>query len=593
MHAQRNGKSNPVGPFGRCLGTLARRLAGFLGDRRGNVAMIFGITFIPILVAGGSGVDLARAFIVQQRLAHALDAAALAVGTSLEKTDAELEALAQSFFDANYPAQEMGVPGALAMAINDNVITLSASAEVDTAFMRVVGYNEMSVGATSEVTRKLTGLEVVLVLDNTGSMGSGGKITALKSASKELVNILFGDQTNPDYLKIGLVPFSAAVNVGTQYLNSGWIDTTGASSVNGLNFSNGRHAMQIFNTLTNKSWNGCVEARPMPMDVDDTPPSAGNPDTLWVPYFAPDEPDNGWDYGYSYNNNYLSDGTTNSNLQIRQARYQKYTNKSVWGDGPHYNCKIQPITPLTNDKQDILDAIDDMVATGNTNISFGMAWGWRVVSPTEPFTEGTAYNDKKFRKAIILLTDGDNVIGQKNNHNKSEKYFDLRRLRLCQGRQARHHQRLDRGRQARRTHVDGVHQHQERLSGPADHRLYDHLPGKRQRDQDADEKLRHRPGEVFRFAVERRAHRQLQDHRRRAQRAAHQQVGFRPGRILSPSRPTRGPVAAGPMLVSSTSMTPFKVAPALALPSPLPLLSPSRSTRGPGAAGRCSCRVRA
>jgi Flp pilus assembly protein TadG len=397
---------------------LARRLAGFLGDRRGNVAIIFGIAFIPIVVAGGSGVDLARAFIVQQRLAHALDAAALAVGTSLEKTDAQLEALAQSFFDANYPAQELGVPGALSMAINDNVITISASADVDTAFMRIVGYNEMSVGASSEVTRKLTGLEVVLVLDNTGSMGSNGKIGALKSASTELVKILFGDQTNPDYLKIGLVPFSAAVNVGTQYENSGWIDTTGASSVNGLNFSNGRHAMQVYNLINNKSWNGCVEARPMPMDVEDTTPSADNPDTLWVPYFAPDEPDL-WSWPNYYYNSYLSDGTNNSNMQTRQARYQKYNNQYIWGDGPHYNCKTQPITPLTNDKQDILDAIDDMNATGNTNISFGMAWGWRVISPTEPFTEGTAYDDKKFRKAIILLTDGDNVIGQTGNHNKS------------------------------------------------------------------------------------------------------------------------------------------------------------------------------
>jgi hypothetical protein len=156
----------------------------------------------------------------------------------------------------------------------------------------------------------------------------------------------------------------------------------------------------------------------MPMDVDDTTPSAGNPDTLWVPYFAPDEPDI-WSWPNYYYNSYLNDGTNTSNMDTRQERYQKYNNKSVSGDGPHYNCLTRPITPLTNYKQDILDAIDDMNATGNTNISFGMAWGWRVISPTEPFTEGTAYDDKKFRKAIILLTDGDNVIGQTGNHNKS------------------------------------------------------------------------------------------------------------------------------------------------------------------------------
>jgi Flp pilus assembly protein TadG len=418
MHAQRNGESNPIGLFGRRLGLVTRRLAGFLGDRSGNVAMIFGVTFIPILIAGGSGVDLARAFIVQQRLAHALDAAALAVGSSLEKTDAQLEALAQSYFDANYPAQQLGVPGALTMAIDDNVVTISASAKVDTAFMRIVGYDQMSVGASSEVTRKLTGLEVVLVLDNTGSMNSGGKIGALKTASRELVKILFGDQENPDYLKIGLVPFSAAVNVGTQYENSGWIDTTGASSVNGLNFSGGRHAMQVFGMLKNKSWNGCVEARPMPMDVDDTPPSAANPDTLWVPYFAPDEPDI-WSWPNYYYNSYLDDGVNTGTPESRQIRYQKYNNKFVSGDGPHYNCKIRPITALTNSRSTINAAIDDMFANGNTNIAFGAVWGWRVISPTEPFTEGSAYDDKKFRKAIIIMTDGENVVGQTGNHNQS------------------------------------------------------------------------------------------------------------------------------------------------------------------------------
>ena len=39
-------------------------------------------------------------------------------------------------------------------------------------------------------------------------------------------------------------------------------------------------------------------------------------------------------------------------------------------------------------------------------------WGWRVISPGAPFTEGSAYNDDKFVKAIILLTDGENNKGR-------------------------------------------------------------------------------------------------------------------------------------------------------------------------------------
>lgn len=214
MHNQPEGRPEQNGAFRNCWRAATRRVAAFLGDRRGNVAMIFGIAFIPIVIAGGTGVDLARAFIVQQRLSHALDAAALAVGTSLEKSEEELEALAQSYFDANYPEEELGVPGALSMSVVDDVVTLSASAEVETAFMRIVGQNELDVDATSEVTRKLTGLEVVMVLDNTGSMSRNGKLDSLKTAATSLTNILFGDDDTAEFLKVGLVPFSAPSTSG-------------------------------------------------------------------------------------------------------------------------------------------------------------------------------------------------------------------------------------------------------------------------------------------------------------------------------------------------------------------------------------------
>jgi Flp pilus assembly protein TadG len=46
----------------------------------------------------------------------------------------------------------------------------------------------------------------------------------------------------------------------------------------------------LFDRIKGGSWKGCIEARPEPYDVTDDPPSPSNPDTLFVPYFAPDEP---------------------------------------------------------------------------------------------------------------------------------------------------------------------------------------------------------------------------------------------------------------------------------------------------------------
>ena len=405
----------------KAAGSAATR---FLREKSGNVAMIFGIASIPLAIAGGAAVDYSRAYLVQQRLSAALDAAALAVGASAKTDDTELRQLAQNYFDANYPASEIGVPGQLAITIANSTVSMSATADLQTAIMGLVGIHNMSVSSAVEITKERTALEVVLVLDNTGSMNSYGKIDALKQASTDLVDVMFGDDPNPELLKFALVPFASTVNVGAQYLNSGWIDINGLNSLHGIQFETGdRNVMAQYAKLTNKQWNGCVEARPAPYDTLDTPPSVANGDTLWVPYFAPDEPDRdaAQRVGYWYGNSYMSDRFPwrNRNMDERQRDTDKYTNRSVSSDGPYFNCKNRPIQPLTNSKATILNAINLMSASGSTTIPIGLAWGWRVISPGSPFTQGAAYDNEEVKKVIILLTDGENFIGNLSNHNRS------------------------------------------------------------------------------------------------------------------------------------------------------------------------------
>jgi Mg-chelatase subunit ChlD len=54
-----------------------------------------------------------------------------------------------------------------------------------------------------------------------------------------------------------------------------------------------------------------------------------------------------------------------------------------------------------------------------TNVAQGMVWGWSVLSPTAPFTEGVAYGDQGTQKAMIVLTDGENNVSTADNHNLS------------------------------------------------------------------------------------------------------------------------------------------------------------------------------
>ena len=98
--------------------------------------------------------------------------------------------------------------------------------------------------------------------------------------------------------------------------------------------------------------------------------------------------------------------------------------------------------PLT----DILDStgwtnlnnkIDAMQASGNTNVTIGLVWGWHSLTPNLPLTEGSDPAPDK-DKVIVLLTDGTNT---QNRWSSSESSIDARTARLHQ-RQGRQHQDL-------------------------------------------------------------------------------------------------------------------------------------------------------
>ena len=393
---------------------LVRRL---VKNDAGNVAIIFALLMVPLFSALGAAVDFSRGYLVQRQLSSAIDAAALAVGSSTSQDQAELTELAQKYFDANYKTGGVGDDGTVTLDINDGVISISAVATVPTYILGLAGYNVLDVAATAEVVKDSKALEIAMVLDNTGSMGWNGKIDALKDASKSLVSILFGSETVHPKLKIGLVPFSQGVNVGPSNADASWMDVNAQSSIHGENFSGSTNIFDLYNQIDNASWAGCVESRPAPYDTNDAPPSAGNPDTLFVPYFYPDEPDD--DDGFNgYYNDYLDDGVGGS-AEDRQRSTGKYTNASVSGSGPNYGCSIPPLTPLINVRSTVDDAIDDFVASGYTHIPLGLVWGWRMLSPSEPLTEGVAYGDEDTQKALILLTDGYNTIPSENTHNNS------------------------------------------------------------------------------------------------------------------------------------------------------------------------------
>jgi Flp pilus assembly protein TadG len=408
------------------------KLWSFVRESKGNVALLFGLSLIPIALAVGFATDYGRATAVRSRMIDAADAAALAVGSWPDLNQADMKRKAQQFFDANYSSAQLGTAGKINVSFIDDDIKVDVSGTVPTSFMRLVNIPSINVGASSVVTRRQRNIELALVLDTTGSMDSSGKMDAMQSAAKKMVQDLFGGNDTSDSLKVAVVPFAAAVNVGEDKKKEDWIDRKAKSDVSYEDFDSRTRVFKLLRDMKGSpKWSGCVRERDGDdYELTDATPSSSDPDSQFAPYFAPDEPDHDHDDGDSYANDYIDDGNCGENNSHKRdadtcQRYTgKYEDASINGSskGPDYNCPPRAITELTNKQGPVVSAIEQLQPKGNTVIPAGLLWGWRVLSPTEPYTEGRPYGDEEWIKAIVLLTDGENSISSwstSGNHNKS------------------------------------------------------------------------------------------------------------------------------------------------------------------------------
>lgn len=416
--------------------TGAGLLRRFAGDQRGNVAVFTAIAALPLLVAAGVAIDSARASRSHNALQVAVDSAALAAASSDKVNMAglttaqkaarkkELEDLARNYLKSNYADE--GAETTIVVDVTDTTLAVEGRKLYPTTLMGLVGYKTVDIKARAEVNLQggiSENIEIILVMDTTGSMDQNNRLRDAKQAAKDLITTVLGEAKSDDKVKFALVPFSGSVNVGADKLNSGWIDTTGKASVSRINFTDTNyHNMQGWNDMkyvnskgqtVQLPWNGCVEARLGDLALNDTVPAATKPDTLFTPYFAPDEPSNSSDY----TNSYIADGVSGNGTtrQMNQAKYKNKVLSPANVPGPWRNCAASTIVPLTTDRAAIEAGIDAMVARGNTVLPEGMAWGWRVLSPEMPYPEGASYTDKKWRKVVVFMTDGDNDVSAGNN----------------------------------------------------------------------------------------------------------------------------------------------------------------------------------
>ncbi len=450
-------------------------LARIEKDERGGVAVIFAAAIIPTMLTMGLAIDYARVVSGKATLQAASDAVALALTRTVTPTTtaASLNGPAAAMLVGQPGPDRISLVGGVTLSDGNRRLCLTAAQKAPGLIMSMFGLGVPSVTVTTcAAVSGAGGLEVALVLDNTGSMASsaGGKskLEAAQQAALKLVNQL-APAGQPASATISIVPFSTSVNVGTGFATAAWLDAAGRSSIHWQNHQRPAGAalpasrFELFSQM-GATWAGCVEERPDPYLVTDTPANAAAPDTLFVPYLWPDEGDvngtgaallpgmsvgnagngkggaNGRTYSASNSdyggaqNNYLfdfggactasatdpyeaadvADPVSRGGGATKLCKYKGASgvSSSASKNGPNFHCFGNPLLTLTQDNSALTAKINSMSAGGTTNLLPGFMWGWRTISPNGPFKDLAVapkpYGAAGNTKAIVFMTDGFN-----------------------------------------------------------------------------------------------------------------------------------------------------------------------------------------
>lgn len=192
-------------------------------DIAANVMAIGAAAIIPLVGVVGGGVDASRMYLAKSRLQQACDAATLAARKELQgsaitggNVPDSLKTTAGNFFRTNFNPGMYGTTGVTynLTAGTGTALNGTASATVPTTLMKVFNVPQVTIGATCSADLSLPNIDVVMVLDNSGSM-DGDRIAGLKSAVLSFYDELMAAKPAGARIRIGLVPYANTVNVGS------------------------------------------------------------------------------------------------------------------------------------------------------------------------------------------------------------------------------------------------------------------------------------------------------------------------------------------------------------------------------------------
>ncbi len=220
-------------------------------ENRRGVALI--LTTLTLLVFGpmvGLAVDVGILYLLKSRLSQAVDAAclagarSLARGQSLESQASNAIAVAEKFFRVNFPDGYWATTNAdYEVTVTEPELRLRrvemvATVDAPLYFLRLLGHETARLRVTAAAQRR--DVNVMMVLDQSGSMQTAGACGALRSSATAFV-----DRFSNGRDRLGMVTFNGATRL--------------AYPLN-LNFKDSPSIYTTINAITCSGWTNTSQA---------------------------------------------------------------------------------------------------------------------------------------------------------------------------------------------------------------------------------------------------------------------------------------------------------------------------------------------
>jgi len=190
------------------------RLRWFLRQQSGTVTVFATMMFVLMIGVGGIAVDVMRYETQRTRLQNTLDRAILAAASLSQQQNPR--DVVNAYFDAA-GLQRYRLRVNVEEGLNYRRVSATAEMEVETMFMRLFGVRVLTSPAVGVAEERLPEIEISMVLDISGSMGSYNRMVNMRPAARDFVTAMLAPNVNEEginYVSISIVPYEGMVNAG-------------------------------------------------------------------------------------------------------------------------------------------------------------------------------------------------------------------------------------------------------------------------------------------------------------------------------------------------------------------------------------------